>query len=143
GTPNYREGVEKTGRYRTINRKKWPYTELEEHLEDSDSTTHRVFTRYCNLIRERRRHPAFHPMGDQRVYDVGEAYVCILRTAPDERESILVIANVTGKPKILKISRTELPIAPGRKYQDEITGEMKVRDGEVRLNPFDVIWIRV
>lgn len=142
-TPNYREGVEVTGRYRTINRKKWTYQELMELLEDPDSITYRVFNRYCNLIRERMRHPAFHPMGKQKVYDLGEEYFCIQRTDPDEKESILVLCNITSRSRQLNTEPADLPIDPGQSYQDEITGEKRIENGTVMLHPFDAIWIKL
>ncbi|MEX0994572.1 MAG: sugar phosphorylase, partial [Balneolaceae bacterium] len=126
GMPNYREGVERTGRYRTINRKKWSQAELEEILGDPESATRRIFTWYCSLLRKRKQHPAFHPMGKQQVYDVGESFFCIRRTDPEQRESMLVLANVTNREKTVDVSEADLPLDPGRIYRDEITEETRV-----------------
>ncbi|MGF1670801.1 MAG: sugar phosphorylase, partial [Balneolaceae bacterium] len=53
-TRNNLKGVSVTGRYRTINRKKWLYDDLVDSLNDPDTTTHRIFNRYRQIINLRK-----------------------------------------------------------------------------------------
>ena len=48
-TPNDLSGVKKTGRNRTINRKKWEFAELEELLEQKEGQALRVFEVYPHI----------------------------------------------------------------------------------------------
>ena len=66
-TPNDVEGVKRSGRARSINRRKWSQKELEDALKDEKSTTARVFREYTPLLQLRSQHAAFHPDGNQRI----------------------------------------------------------------------------
>ena len=59
-TPNDHDGVEATGRARSINRKKWNVDELENELHGT-GTTARVFSELRRRIQIRTRQKAFHP----------------------------------------------------------------------------------
>ncbi|MFQ5419268.1 MAG: hypothetical protein ACE5EY_02780 [Anaerolineae bacterium] len=56
-----------TGRNRTINRQKLERAQLEQELADVSSLRYAVFTGYANLLRQRTRHPAFHPNGGPEI----------------------------------------------------------------------------
>ena len=67
GSRNWPEGVEETGRYRSINRQKLDSTHLEAGLGDPTSLRHKVFYGYLDLLKQRTTHPAFHPLGAQKL----------------------------------------------------------------------------
>jgi len=140
-TRNNLKGVSVTGRYRSINRKKWIYEDLVDALSDPDTTTHRIFNRYRQIINLRKKHPAFHPTGSQKVFDIGSDFFCLLRNDPDKTEQILVLCNVTNTPRQLKLDQTKLPVSSSKNYSDIITGQVRIRKGKVTLLPFDVLWI--
>lgn len=141
GTPNYEEGVRLTGRYRTINRRKWKKDELQDLLDDTGSRTHRIFSRYQSILRIRKQHPAFHPFGPQRVIDAGPEWFVIERRDPDSREQVLVVANVTSSRHRLRLSDLNVSIGEQDRGEDLLTGREVVIDGEMELSPFDVVWI--
>jgi len=62
GSRSWQEGVERTGRNRTINRQKFERAALEAELADQDSLRWRVFAAYRDLLRARASEPAFHPL---------------------------------------------------------------------------------
>jgi len=140
-TRNDLKGVSVTGRYRSINRKKWKYSDLADALSDPDTTTHRIFNRYRNLINLRKKHAAFHPGGTQQVFDLGSDYFCILRADPGQTEKMLVICNVTNAPKSPDLAKMGVPVHPEKNYNDVISGQKRIRDGVATLLPYDVLWI--
>src|SRR4029078_4797432 len=73
GSRSWHEGVERTGRNRTINRQKFDLTAFENELKDESSLRYSVFSRYSRLIRGRAASSAFHPHGSQQVLDCGKA----------------------------------------------------------------------
>ena len=142
-TRNNLQGVSITGRYRTINRKKWYYEELTGELSDPDSTTHRIFNKMKQIIAARKKHPAFHPFGRQSVADLGNDLFCLLRWDPAETEKILVLANLTNNDKEVNLKGFELPVKEKETYSDIISQDIAVIDGVASLKPFQVIWVKV
>jgi sucrose phosphorylase len=142
-TRNNLQGVSVTGRYRTINRKKWFYDELVGELSDPDTSTNRIFYRMKEIISARKKHPAFHPFGGQQPFDVSSSLFCLLRWDPDKTEKILVIGNVTNQERKIDLYNTDLPVQDKKTYSDIITDEEVVKGGTANLAPFQVIWIRI
>ena len=96
GTPNWMDGVEETGRARTINRRKFTRPELDEHL--STPAARAVFDGYGELLDARRREPAFHPEAPQVVLDLGPDVVAFVRTSRDGESRVACVTNLTGAP---------------------------------------------
>lgn len=142
-TRNNLQGVSITGRYRTINRKKWSYDELTSALSDPDTTTSRIFTNMKDLISLRKKHPAFHPFGGQKAYEIDDRVFCLLRWDPDETEKVLVLANLTSESVSLDLNEYNLPFKNGSNYNDILSGKQYVSNGKVELPPYKVIWIKV
>ena len=59
GARNDLTRMEHTGRFRSINRHLWQYSELEARLTDPDSENSYVYERLMTLIEIRRNQPAF------------------------------------------------------------------------------------
>lgn len=142
-TRNNLQGVSITGRYRTINRKKWSYDELTSALSDPDTTTARIFSNMKEVISLRKKHPAFHPFGGQEAYDIDDRVFCLLRWDPDKTEKVLVLANVTSENVKVDLKEHPLPLKNGSSYNDILSGNQYVSNGEVELPPYKVIWIKV
>src|SRR5690606_21437801 len=93
GTPNHRQGVEQTGRARSINRRKFDRDELESRLAE-DEVCRQVFAGYCRWLDVRRSQPAFHPGASQRVLPQQHpSQIAFLREAVDGTQRVLVAAN--------------------------------------------------
>lgn len=142
-TRNNRQGVAVTGRYRSINRKKWYYEELNDELSDPDTTTNRVFNRLKSIISSRWKHPAFHPFGGQKTYDLGQEIFCLERWDPDETEHLLVIANVTHNSIEHIVGDSQLPLDHQKQYSDILSNKKCITDGVLTLKPFSVVWIKI
>lgn len=142
-TRNNLKGVSITGRYRTINRRKWVYDELMDEISDPDSNTSRIFNRMKEIIAVRWQHPAFHPFGGQEVYSFDPELFCIKRWDPDKTESILVVANVTANKKIVSLSESGLPLNPKKKYNDILTGNEVGSNEILQIESYSVLWIKI
>jgi sucrose phosphorylase len=139
GSRSWREGVERTGRHRSINREKFSRQTLERELADPASLRHRVFYPYLRLVRARTAHPAFHPQGKQRVIEVHPAIFALLRTAPGGGSRVLCLHNVSARPQSLSI---QSPLRRGE-ARDLISGETW-RGGEnlaLTLEPYRAMWL--
>jgi len=142
-TRNNLQGVALTGRYRSINRKKWYYEELMDELNDPDTNTSRVFSQMKQIITSRWHHPAFHPFGGQKVYDLGNDIFCIERWDPDETEHVLVIANVTSKTKEIELTDYDLPLKSSNPSSDILSGKEILSSGKMTLSAYQVVWIKI
>jgi sucrose phosphorylase len=95
GTPNDAQGVQRSGRARTINRRKFDWHELQELLTPEQSVQRQVFESYCRMLAVRLGQSAFHPDADQEVLDVdNRSVIAFVRTSVDGCQQILVTANV-------------------------------------------------
>jgi glycosidase len=146
GSRSYHAGVERTGRYRTINREKLQQRELERELADPTSLRHRVFQRYVHLLRVRRSHRAFHPNGPQKIILSNPALFALLRTSPDDQEHVLCVHNVSDKEQVFEADLSELGVAYSAGPEDLVTGRSHEADDTGRLRlvvaPYQVLWLR-
>jgi sucrose phosphorylase len=128
GTPNWREGYERSGEKRKLNRRKFREAEVEAWLTDPASRPRRILEGLKARLTLRARHPAFHPAAPQRVPDLGAGIFAVERAAGAERA--LVLVNVSGQPR-----RVEL--AAG--WRDAASGAAVGR--EVALAPYADLWL--
>ena len=96
GSRNYREGVEKTGIKRMINRQKLRLKEVESSLRDNRSLRRRVLESYLRLLDSRKRIRSLHPGSRRKIVDLDRRLVSIERSYG--REKILGIVNVSDEP---------------------------------------------
>lgn len=145
GSRNWTEGVEKTGRARSINREKLAYEDLVAELKDPQSLRYHVFTRYSELIRIRTAHHAFHPNGEQVVLNLNDSLFSILRVAPDGTERIVAMHNVSGKMQTISLKAEDVGIESIEALHDLISDErFEWRAGlTLTLDPFEVMWLVV
>jgi sucrose phosphorylase len=127
--------VEESGRYRTINRRKWDAGELEYQLA---SQTHHatVFARLKHLRAVRARQPALHPDAAQTLVDLGPHLFAIQRRG--DGQTLLALHNVTDRP--VKVAAHVLPDARVRRNvvaSTEISGSSR----SITLAPYEVAWI--
>jgi sucrose phosphorylase len=131
GSGNYPEGVEKTGRFRSINRERLDIPALREELETPGTRRFLVYRSLATLLRARRRCAAFHPRGNQRVPDLGPGIFAVERTAPRGDQSVLSLVNVSGHA---------LCVDTGSPWRRDVLSGKSV-SGEIRLRPYEVLWL--
>ncbi len=148
GSRSYREGVENTGRYRSINREQFRRRQLEEALSDPTSLRSRVFGPYLELIRIRTSQRAFHPNAGQRVLlpeEIGNASLfALVRTSAADDSSVFCIHNVSPTKQPLCAGLKALDIPGGREFEDLISGTTyAAEDGgfALTLKPYQVLWL--
>ncbi|MES1929404.1 alpha amylase [Salinisphaera dokdonensis CL-ES53] len=134
-THNDLSRVEESGRYRTINRRRWDVGELEYHLRGE--THHaRVFSRLKHLLAVRARQPALHPEAAQTVVDLGPQLFALQRRGFGQ--TLLALHNVTDQP--VKVATHVLPDARVRRNvvaAQGISGSTR----SITLAPYEVAWI--
>ncbi len=137
GSPNYHQGLETTGRFRTLNREKWTRADLEARLADPRRREGAVLQRMAALIRARRGERAFHPNGPQRVLEVHPAVFALERRTPEGDAAVLCLHNVSS-------ARQRVPAPGAGGARDLIGGARYAASTEViELAPYQVAWLRL
>jgi glycosidase len=133
GSKNWHEGVESTGRRRTINREKFVIGQNFDPQSLSDPTTKRggIFTEYIKLLQLRGAEPAFHPQADMEVLPMGPRVFAIRRSA-ESTHSVLALHSVSPEATTVSL--------PGGMYIDVANGE-KITN-EITLQPYQIAWLR-
>ncbi len=141
-TPNDLKGVEEKGYNRAINRKQWNFNELEELLNQAHSDTHKVFNAYKDILKVRKKQPAFHPEAEQKVFDAGSGFFVLLRTSPDNEQKILSVSNITASVQTLNNESGELPLEEDETYRD-LLDDSEDFSNTFQFNPYQTKWIVV
>ena len=135
-------GVQQTGQARTINRKKWTEAELENMLRDPNHPAYRVFPEYVRCLGIRRGQSAFHPDVPQHVLRLPSGLFGLKRSAPDDSQSVWVIANLTSEPAKLSTELIDPRFEHGT-WHELIRGWTLDGDqsGWLQLGPYEVQWL--
>ena len=134
GSRNWVEGARQTGRARTINREKLQVEKLVAELKNPDSFRARVFFPYLDLIKTRKKQPAFHPNADFEILDVDPRVFGIKRSSQDQ--TIVALTNISSKPVSVSLSAS---VSAGQST-DLISGET-VDTASFNLNPYQYMWL--
>lgn len=145
GSRGWREGVNLTGRNRTINRQKFELASFERELQDESSLRYQVFQRYAQLLRARAASPAFHPYGSQEILDHGESVFAVLRFSPDGGARVLCLHNISDQPQRMKIESKEIFGLFAGGLVDLITDRRMddLLNDVVTLQPYQSLWLRI
>lgn len=135
-TTNYYEGVEQTGRARTINRRKWEKPVIEALLAE-DNHHHRVLNELKRLISIRKKQPAFHPDGAQEVIDRDKSIFSVRRTSPGKTHQITCITNVTAQSVELDLNAFGVKLPA----YDLISGTDIGTAHEIFLSAYKTLWL--
>jgi Glycosidases len=144
GSRGWREGVDWTGRNRTINRQKLDLDTVESELSDESSLRHHVFRCYADLLRARSASSAFHPHGTQQVLDCGKGIFALLRLSPDGNQRVLCLHNVSDQTQGVTIRFNDISGLPSQQFTDLITNEL-ISDplhGTLALKPYQTLWLQ-
>jgi sucrose phosphorylase len=144
GSRNWHDGVSQTGRARTINRQKFERATLETELADPDSPAHRVFREYRKLLRIRCSHPAFHPNAPQKLLTLSDAVFGLVRTAPGDADTVVVLVNATAGVQTVVVDLSTLGCSASC-WRDLIGGEpVAARNGRLSLQAggYQSLWLR-
>ncbi|UQB42398.1 sugar phosphorylase [Thiomicrospira microaerophila] len=140
-TVNDQTGVERTGRTRSINRRKWEMSQLQPLLDAENSPNARVLKRLISVLKKRKKHKAFHPDSAQKVLDVGADFFVVWRGLGELDFPLLAVFNLTNQVKTL-----EYPFEQANEiHQDWVDLlEKKVHplnQQPLSLQPYQVLWL--
>jgi sucrose phosphorylase len=134
GSRNWLEGVQQTGRARTINRAKLEVESLMSDLKDPESFRARIFFPYLNLIKIRKKQQAFHPNADFEILEIDPKVFAIKRYS--EEQTIYALTNVSSTEIPLSLSGHDV----SGQMEDLISGE-KFKTDSFTLRPYQYVWL--
>jgi sucrose phosphorylase len=144
GSRGWKEGVQKTGQNRTINRQKLERHQLESQLANPNSLRYKVFHRLKKLIRARATQPAFTPFG--AVWNVVECPAAIFalhRQTRSGEHQLLCLQNLSSQPQTFTLSASATAYPLSGIWEDLIekqTMELKPQT-KCTLQPYQTLWL--
>jgi len=140
-TTSDHQGVEQTGRTRSINRRKWQYDELLDLLNNPTAAHGTVFHELKRQLQIRCKHPAFHPSALQETLSLGDNLFAFWRTSLDQQQHILCINNIS--PEIQILTLPEHPIAGGSGVWRDLIERTALGKGTrtLKLYPYQCAWL--
>ena len=134
GSRNWTEGVEQTGRARTVNREKLQIEEVIKELKNPDSFRSRVFYPYIDLIKIRTQQSAFHPNAEFEILDTGPQVFAIRRSSDDQ--TVYALTNISSSEAKVSIPK----IDAAKTMTDLLSGE-SFKPDNIRLKPYQYVWL--
>lgn len=132
--------MERSGRARSINRRRWHYPTLLETLADPASPHAVVLNEMKRRIGIRIRQPAFHPNATQFTLQLGERAFGFWRQSLDRSQSVFCIANLSDEP--LEIPVNAINLIGGHDWWDPLSGDrISERGGAIGFAPYQCRWI--
>ncbi len=140
-TTNDYQGVEQTGRTRSINRRKWQYDELLELLNNPSSSHALIFRELKRLLKIRRQHAAFHPDAMQETIPLGDKLFAFWRISVDHQQRILSVSNMTAKIQTLTLPKH--PLIEGSCVWRDLIEHTALSKGtrKLKLYPYQSAWL--
>jgi sucrose phosphorylase len=135
GTSNDYQGVNATGRARSINRRLWCENELLEQL--SSNSRHRyLYHELTRLMNIRAKCSLFHPECQQEVLDYDKGVFALVRCNKATGEKMYCVSNVT-----LQLVEFTIKTEEKKKKYDLIACEISESSDRIRLNAYQTRWL--
>lgn len=134
GSRNWTQGVKQTGRARTVNREKLQVEEVIKELADPDSFRSQVFYPYIELIKTRKKLPAFHPNAEFKILDLAPQVFAIRRSSDDQ--TVYALTNISSTE--VKVAISELDAS--KTLTDLHSGQAFSSD-DIALRPYQYVWL--
>lgn len=143
GSRGWRDGVQLTGRKRTINRQKLKRMELEQELNDERSLRFQVFSRMTALIKARSAYAEFNPYGEQKIFALNPAVFSVLRYIEEGERSIFCLHNVSNQPQVVVIDISPRYNKPFLGIKEIISRQTLVlnKKAAITLKPYQTRWL--
>jgi len=143
GTANDIEGVLRSKSKRDINRKMVLEKDVFQALEDPNSRFSHIVQQFIRAAEIRIRQPAFHPNGNQQVFQLDPQLFTVLRTSPDGSSNVLAITNAANKECTISVSLETIGVEGDHWY--DLVGRRGWRATrgsiELTIQPYDVLWL--
>jgi sucrose phosphorylase len=134
GSRNWTAGVKQTGRARTINREPLQVEAVINELNNPESFRSRVFYPYVDLIKTRRKQPAFHPNAVFEILEIDPRIFAIKRAGSNQ--VIYALTNLSSSP--VKFSIPEMKSS--HLMKDLLTDE-EFDARRINMSPYQYIWL--
>jgi sucrose phosphorylase len=143
GSRGWPEGVQLTGRNRTINRQKLERLALERELRQPESRRSQIFERYAQMLKVRAARPAFNPNGGQEIIDCGEGVFALLRLSPDASQHVLCLHNISNQVQTVDLDWAKIFKSTPITLVDVLTDQSLVlQPGDFwTMQPYQVNWL--
>jgi sucrose phosphorylase len=145
GSRGWNEGVQLTGRNRTINRQKLERLALEEELQLPDSRRSQVFERYAKMLKARAARPAFSPNAGQEIIECGESVFALLRESDDAGGRVLCLHNISNQVEAVRPDWAQI-FKPGPITLLDILSDQSfvLQPGDPWvMQPYQVNWLEI
>ena len=147
GTENYREGVAVTKVNRTVNRKKFDYSEIVLKVRDKESLVSKIFNGFKYLLNARKNEKAFHPGGEQRILSAFGPVFALLRRETNSGEQVLCLHNVSGERVNYKLNLNESNFSNVSLLKDLLSDRKVIirkgdREQEINLDAYETAWYK-
>ena len=139
-TENDQAGVERTGRTRSINRRKWDMNYLQALLENNNTSNAQVLQRLTAILKRRKKHKAFHPDVNQKVLDLGHDFFVVWRGLDELEFPLLAVFNLTAEIKSLDLSH-EPGLVQHDKWVNLLEPTVFEPANPIELQPYQVLWL--
>ena len=144
GSRGWPEGVQQTGRYRTINREKLQSEVLERELRNPSTLRSQIYNGFKIMLQARNANQAFHPQGQQQVLQVHASIFGLLRKALDDTIQVLCLTNVSSRKIQVSIDLTSLAFTGAPNLTDLLSQQTYQTTGnqlELNIDPYQVLWL--
>jgi sucrose phosphorylase len=134
GSRNWTEGVQQTGRARTVNREKLQIDQVLSELSDPASFRSRVFYPYLDLIKLRRAQKAFHPNAGFEILEIDPKVFAIKRYCEDQ--TIYALTNISSAEANVSLAGAE---SAGR--MTDLFSADTIDSKSLTLKPYQYTWL--
>jgi len=146
GSQSWEAGVEQLGHARAINREKLDDKVLRAQLMDSTSLRGLVFEGYQEMLRCRREQPSFHPQGGQSILQLDRRVFALVRSAPQGRQRILCLHNITPEPVELDMDLAAAEL-DSKSRLENLLGDVVVKINKLTLtavlDAYESAWLEI
>jgi len=139
GSSNCHDCVEKTGRARSINRKKFQLKNFEKELKNKSTRTSQVFDAYTHYLKIRKEQRAFNPLSPQEILEIDQRVFALLRSTADGTESVLCLINISDQD--ISLSMDKKIGDPNSVWIDLLAGN-RYKFNSIDLHPYQVLWLK-
>jgi glycosidase len=143
GSVNDMDTVLRTKHKRDINRQVIHESQLFSQFKNPESRVHKIIQSLFPIFDLRVRHPAFHPLGGQKVLNLSPQVFSLLRTSLDGKQHVLALVNVSSHTCHLGISLEEIGLMETHWYDMAQRRGWSAQDGRLsmELDPYDISWL--
>jgi len=144
GSKNDQEAVRRDHSKRSISRGSVFEKDLMEMFGNPDSIGTHIMKQHGKLLMKRVSEPAFHPNGEQMVFELDPRVFALLRIAPGRKSLILSLINVTKESVSVDVPLAEAGLQ-GSPLCDILTDTRFEPGGDpwqFTLAPYEIVWLK-